>query len=289
MAEEAGIITTDDGALLWTVRSGSPQQVPFVLCHGGPGLWDQLAAVSSLVDDLAWVIRWDQRGAGRSQAVGPYSIGRSVADLECLRASLGVERWIVGGHSWGAALALRYALRHPDRVLGLVYLSGTDLGWPTYRDNYRAERIRRLGRDLPRWQELNDRAERSADEDRELAALNFSTEFADRDHPSELYDQWGYRHFEMNAEANAAITAETDSESQDDLRTACSRFTQPVLVLHGDRDPRPTDGPRDLAGVLPNARLGILQEVGHVPWAERPEQLDHQLRPFVTSLSPGAS
>jgi proline iminopeptidase len=33
------------------------------------------------------------------------------------------------GHSWGAQLALRYALDHPARVSGLVYLSGVGLGW----------------------------------------------------------------------------------------------------------------------------------------------------------------
>jgi len=43
-----------------------------------------------------------------------------VADIERVRAHLGVERWLVVGGSWGATLALAYALAHPARVTGMV-------------------------------------------------------------------------------------------------------------------------------------------------------------------------
>lgn len=41
-----------------------------VLCHGGPGLWDYLGPVSSMVEDLCTVHRYDQRGGGRSTTDG---------------------------------------------------------------------------------------------------------------------------------------------------------------------------------------------------------------------------
>ena len=53
---------------------------------------------------------------------------RSVEDLEAVRDALAVEQWIVGGHSWGASLALQYALTHPDRTPALLYISGTGIG-----------------------------------------------------------------------------------------------------------------------------------------------------------------
>jgi proline iminopeptidase len=53
-----------DGARLWTARAGAGP--PVVLCHGGPGLCDNLAPVSDLVEDIATVYRFDQRGCGRS-------------------------------------------------------------------------------------------------------------------------------------------------------------------------------------------------------------------------------
>ncbi len=59
----------------------------------------------------------------------------AVADLEDIRRSLGVERWIVLGHSWGSDLAVRYALDHPGRVAAVVGIAGhglhKDRSWST--------------------------------------------------------------------------------------------------------------------------------------------------------------
>ena len=43
-----------------------------------------------------------------------------VADIERLRAHLGIGRWAVVGYSWGSVLALAYAERHPERVSAVV-------------------------------------------------------------------------------------------------------------------------------------------------------------------------
>ena len=120
----------------WTVTEGAGQ--PMVLCHGGPGLWDDLQPVAEAVKDLVTVHRYDQRGGGRSSDAPPYTVSNLVEDVEGLRTHWGYERWMVGGHSWGATLALAYAVRHPDRVTGLLYLSGTSLGW-SWHAEYKEE------------------------------------------------------------------------------------------------------------------------------------------------------
>lgn len=127
-------VPTEDGELLWTATGG--EGPPLVLCHGGPGLWDDQGPVARMVEDLVTVHRYDQRGCGRSSASGPYTVARFVADLEALREHFGRETWMVGRHSWGATLALRYAIAHPERVRALLYVSGTGAGhgWnPAYR------------------------------------------------------------------------------------------------------------------------------------------------------------
>jgi proline iminopeptidase len=100
---------------------------PFVLHSGGGGLEDYLAPVAALVDDLVTVVRFDPRGCGRSEHVGPYDVTTLLRDLDTLRETLGHERWLVGGHSAGADLALAYALEHPERTSGLVLISGTGI------------------------------------------------------------------------------------------------------------------------------------------------------------------
>ena len=54
-------------------------------------------------------------------------MARAVADLEDVRRSLGVARWVVLGHSWGSDLAVRYALDHPERVAAVVGIAGHGL------------------------------------------------------------------------------------------------------------------------------------------------------------------
>jgi pimeloyl-ACP methyl ester carboxylesterase len=69
---------------------------------------------------LAAVELW---GHGKSPAPrdpGCYRVERYVAELERIREELGVERWLVCGQSFGAGIAIRYALAHPQAVRGLV-------------------------------------------------------------------------------------------------------------------------------------------------------------------------
>ena len=69
------------------------------------------------------VILFDQRGCGRSQpraSVTNNTTWHLIADIEGIRQSLGIDRWVVFGGSWGAALALIYAQACPDVVARLV-------------------------------------------------------------------------------------------------------------------------------------------------------------------------
>lgn len=119
-------ITAPDGARLWTVAAGDgPKSV--LLSNGGPGCCDYLAPLAALlVRPERRIVRWEQRGVGRSggDPGGPFTIAQSVADMEAIRAHYGCERWVVGGHSWGADLSLLYALTHPERCASLPCVAG---------------------------------------------------------------------------------------------------------------------------------------------------------------------
>jgi len=69
------------------------------------------------------VILFDQRGCGRSKPFASVTNNTTwdlVADIERIRAALGIDKWIAFGGSWGATLALIYAQTHPDRVRNIV-------------------------------------------------------------------------------------------------------------------------------------------------------------------------
>lgn len=117
---------TDDRCALWTTETGVGD--PVLLCHGGPGLWDMFGDLAGDLASRFRLIRWDQRGGGRSERRGPYTLQRMVADVDAVRDHYGLDRVAVLGHSWGAHLGLLYALAHPDRVSKLVYVSGVGLG-----------------------------------------------------------------------------------------------------------------------------------------------------------------
>ena len=122
LRSESESIELSDGAILWTITSGSGG--PVILVNGGPGMADYLAPVASLLDSDYQVYRYEQRGCGRSTGSNTLTLERFVTDLEELREHWQIDRWFVVGHSWGVDLALAYALSHPERLHGLIGLSG---------------------------------------------------------------------------------------------------------------------------------------------------------------------
>jgi pimeloyl-ACP methyl ester carboxylesterase len=85
------------------------------------------------------VVRYDERGCGLSDRdVGELSVDTWVSDLEAVVDAAGLERFGLLGISQGAAIALVYAVRHPERVTDLVlyggYLRGRKRRQPGQRD-----------------------------------------------------------------------------------------------------------------------------------------------------------
>lgn len=153
-----------DGINIWTTRTG--EGYPVMLCNGGAGCCDYLAPVAGMIDDMTQVIRFEQRGCGRSQPVPPYDIETCLVDLENVRRHYQIDRWIIGGHSWGADLALIYALEHASRVAGLICIAGgrihNDREWHDEYERRKEQEGERLPEfDYPPNMEVNKQLNRS--------------------------------------------------------------------------------------------------------------------------------
>ena len=228
--------------------------------------WDAL--VAELKGDFT-CIRYDLRGHGDSPAPPvPYSLDDLVADLEALRARLGVERAHVIGHSLGGMIGPAYARAHPDRVRSLGLLSTA------------------AGR---------------SEEDRAKLAGVIATMEKNGIGPTldTLVARWYTDAFiAARPEAIAARkkqVVDTPAEvflsvfriyAGTEMAPWLPEVTAPALVLTGELDgacsPRHN---RFMAEALPNAELVILDGLKHSILIEAPERVIPPLRDFLSRNS----
>lgn len=107
---------------------------------------DYLEPVADLVSDVFQVVLIDPPGCGRSSSIGASGVIGLVEAIDQVRVALGIDEWTVGGHSFGADLALAYALERPRHTRAVLAISPT--GVQDDRDWHRAyEAGRETGQD----------------------------------------------------------------------------------------------------------------------------------------------
>lgn len=256
---------------------------PLVLMHGGPSadLWT-MGAFRRLADQ-ATVVLYDHRCNGRSTGppVSSMTWENLTADADALRRRLGFERWAVLGHSFGGQVALEYALRYPQHVSRLVLVdTGADARWA--REN--AARV------------MAQRGYGPAQVD--LVRRWFCGEITAREY---LPVFWRISGAYMPVHGMAGMVRElAEGGWRSRIRPAPFLFagrtllpgwsvverlgeiTVPTLVLAGREDfVFPPECQRELVTGLPHAELVLVDEAGHNPHDERPEEVMAALRPFL--------
>lgn len=265
------------GVDLFERRAGSGPEV--VVLHGGPGAhhdyllpgFDRLAAGRTL-------IYYDQRGGGRSAVSRdvPVTAPEQVHDLEALRDVWGFERMHLCGYSWGALLAMLYALRHPDRVASLALVSPAPAA-RAERDRY--EEILAARNATPELKAARGELMASDLRQRDPAAYNqrlFELAVTGYFHdPAKVRELTPFR---VTGRTQQAVW---DSLGPDfDLRPDLRKLQLPAIVLHGDDDPIPVETARATAEAL-DAEFVLLPDCGHVPYVEAPEEFTAALDRFL--------
>lgn len=278
------VIHASDGVPLWTVVEGEGPGV--LLCHGGPGLWDYLGDLSSLLCDDFRVHRWDQRGCGRSGTAADYGIDRAVQDVQDLHAALGVDgKWVVVGHSWGAYLALLTTIAHPEMTSALVYISGNGTPERWREQGHAIAQVRtaeRLtGHQLERLTALEEQA-RTWDEEVEFRRLKWMTDFVERSPTPRELEEMATTPLSINFSVNRALSR-AELYSSQELLERCEQCEVPALLIHGSHDPRPDVGAVELADRLPNSLFARIDGAGHLPWVEQPDVTMRLIKNFLAS------
>jgi len=206
------------------------------------------------------LLRYDERGSGLSDRdVTRFSIDAWVEDLEAVVDAAGLERFSLLGLSNGAAIAIAYAVRHPERVSHLVLWGAFSQGRlrrdPSSKARSEAEAMVSMIR--AGWGRANPAFRRI-----------FTTLFV----PDATHDQmvWFDELQRISASAETAALMRLAREEVD-VTDLVGQIVTPTLVLHAQDDAAvPFEQGRGLASAIPDARFVPLQGRNHILLADEP-------------------
>lgn len=281
---------TDGNAIYWEV-SGNPSGKPAVLLHGGPGQGSAPNMRRAFDPARYRIVLFDQRGCGRSlpHASEPTTelafntTPHLIADLEALRAHLGIDRWLVSGGSWGSTLAVAYAHRHPSRVSEIVLSAVT-----TSRRAEAEWLYGGLSRFFPEaWERLRAHVPEAEDGD-VIAAYARRMEHPERAVRLAAAHAWcAWEDAALSLEPHGAPSPYAEQPAGDMLAFVriCTHYLRhgawleegalirdagrlagiPGVLIHGRRDLTcPIDTAWALARAWPGAELIALEDAGHL-------------------------
>ena len=244
---------TVDGATLYVEVDGSDSSPALLLWPPGRctlRVWDHL--VPRLTARFQ-TIRIDVRGLGRSSpAANPeaqYTLEQYARDACDVLDHLGRQRCHVWSQSWGSRAAIAFCATYPQRVISAaLYAANVDPA------------------DVPAQREGTKRA----------AELRARAGIASQPAPVGIVD---HRNPDEVGKATAAA-------GKYDLKSAIGRLTMPVLIGTGSHDPNLFSS-RVIAATAPNARLAVLDTVGHNGILEYPELALQTFLDFHDALTTG--
>ena len=250
----------------------------FVL-HGGPGSdHSYFKPWLTPLSESMQLVYVDHRGNGQSERTGPatYKIEQMADDLEGLRRHLGLGRVVVFGNSFGGMVAQVYATRHPESVEKLVLCTTAP--------------------SADFWDEAQAMAERMATpEQKEVLTDLFEGRIKDED---ELEQWWRtclplYFHNKDEGIMEAflgRVTARLEvanymmaNEIPDyDVRRGLPQVEAETLVIAGRHDwVTPVSQSQAIHDLLPNSRMVVYEDSGHMPFIEEQEEFNREVIDFV--------
>ena len=258
---------------------------PLFSLHGGMG-WDH-SYFRPWLDGLggqARVFYYDQRGHGRSgHAAEPETLDHDhwTGDLDALRGHFGYDTIVLFGHSYGAILALEYALRHPERIQAMIICAcpaprpSLDSVLDRIRSQATAEQITNL-REVLSEPVNQDETFRSLL--RSVLPLYFYRPRKER--CSAILSQLRVR----AAPYNRAMFHELPLC---DVHDQLGRIETPTLVLAGKHDwlAPPDRTCRYMSAQIPNATCVVFDECGHFPFIEETSAFTEVVTDWLYHLS----
>lgn len=240
---------------------GSPSNPTLVLVQGlmlDGRFWFELPEQLANDPEQPWrVLVPDNRGVGLSdQPKRPWTMGDMADDVAAMLDAVGVRKAVVAGISMGGMIAQQLALRHPERVAGLVLMAT----WPGLP----------YGK-LPDLAMLRDLVGSSLTQRRDLDSLARLV-LPERELPNAWQHLEGWvRLMRDQPPRRRTFLGQFGAISTHSTGHRLDRITVPVRVVHGDEDRLvPPSNSEVLARRLPRAELEVLPGVAHgIPFMDR--------------------
>jgi pimeloyl-ACP methyl ester carboxylesterase len=274
---------------IYVKRIGAPELPPLVVVHGGP-TWDHsyLLPAAGALSDVRRVHLIDVRGCGRSGRGLPVDALRHVEAAEDIRRvadALELGAIDLLGFSYGGALAMRFAERHPARLRSLVLASTSAYGNDVpLSPALEAERQRREPPGPASWERaegLGPDPDASARADALAAApvhiwdLRRLPEWRRVLERIEWSGAWSLRYI------NGPLDSPRPADPEDVLR----RAAVPTLILHGECDLGfSVAAAHRLHAAVPGSQLVVMPGVAHMAQFEQPDEWAAHIRHFLTNL-----
>lgn len=269
-----------------------------ILINGGPGgTHHYFHPWFSRLKDTARIIYYDQRGCGLSDfkpGKDGYSVKQAIDDLDAIRRSKKIDKWVLLGYSYGGFLAQYYTTHYPEHVAGLVLLGASpgmyaDTGksrqgdFLSEKEDERMDKIRQEARALKKEKNLSQR---------ELLQILIYNNFINGDwkrqnfyKPSpERFAQIALYEWDNDSGFNGIMGS---SQGKVDLTGAFAHNPAPTLILEGKWDLTWGEKkPEVLKKNHPHAKMVMIDNAGHGIYDENPEKFFTVLRDFIQNLSP---
>jgi proline iminopeptidase len=267
-----------DGVSLFVEELGDG--FPLIVLHGGPGLDHHMFRpyLDPLGDEFR-LLYVDERGQGQSDRVDPATLSLEVfaRDVDLLAEALGLERFALLGHSFGALITTKHAIEL-GTATAYVISGGADSSENMLADlEASLEALGEAGRPITEsWEQ--EKTVQSNEELMELLRVQMPFHFAGEPPPGYVADTIGspevLRHF-------------ADADYGDfDYTADLGRVTQPTLVIVGEKDRTTTTR---AAGVLHQGINGsglvVVPGVGHLSFVEAQETYLDSVRGFLRKVA----
>ena len=279
---EGQFTTLINGLQLWYKVSGNGPICILPTPGWGPSSEYYFLKLTPL-EEMFTMVYLDTRGSGRSERpeLNEYTMKNFVADLEGLRSHLGVENMWLMGQSDGGPMVLNYAFEHAEHVTGLI-LVDAPIG-DTSKGDDRSKRMQ-LRKDEPwfdaaikQWGQMPTTQEEFDAYNKAIMPFFFSS--IDNLEKNQAV-------FEQTSLSFHAVQGQGQSDrSSADLATLLPEMEIPTLIIVGIDDFICTPpAALFLHSKIQYSKLLVIENAGHFPWLEEPEQFFAGIRTFLPKL-----